>query len=210
MKKIMFTLVLSLGLTATFAQTPRQILDAAASVFTQKSGVKADFKADSFTKGELQGSVSGSMYIQGNKFQMVTPGMTTWFNGSTQWSYNKANEEVNISIPTEEELQSINPSTFVNLYKEGYDYKMKETTLRGKACYEITLTAKKKNNNLRKIILNIEKGNNILMCIRMYPENSKNCTRIAVQQLQKGQSFTDSDFEFNPKNYPKAEIIDLR
>lgn len=209
-RKIICAFVLCIGLTQAFAQTPRQILDAAAAVFAQKNGVKANFKADSFVKGELQGSVSGTMCIQGNKFQMTTPGMITWFNGQTQWSYTKENEEVNISTPTEEELQNINPSRFVNLYKSGYNYKMKEVTLRGKACYEITLSAQKKNKGLKTIILNIDKSNNDLMCVRMFPFNSNNCTRISVHQLQRGISFATSDFEFTPKDYPQAEIIDLR
>lgn len=210
--RMMCMLALCTGLTLTSAQTPRQVLDATASVFSGKKGVKAQFKADSFVKGELKGSVSGTMCIQGNKFQMTTPSMITWFNGTTQWSYSKDNEEVNISTPTDEELQNINPSTFVQLYKSGYDYKMKETSLRGKTCYEITLSAQKKNKdkNLRTIILNIDKSNYDLMCVRMFPKNGKDCTRISVHQLQKGMNFSTSDFEFTPKDYPKAEIIDLR
>lgn len=210
MKKFINIFVLCMGFIPAFAQTPRQVLDAAAAVFTKDNGIKADFKADSFIKGDLQGSVSGTMCMQGNKFQMTTPEMITWFDGTTQWSYTKANEEVNISTPTEEELRNINPSTFVNLYKNGYDYKMKETTLRGRACYEITLNAQKKDNQLKTIVLNIDKTTKDLMCVRMYPANSKNCTRISIQQLKKGQTFKPSDFVFASKDYPHAEIIDLR
>ena len=101
-------------------------------LFTSKGGVKATFKADNFTEGNLQGSATGTMCIQGNKFQMTTPDMITWYNGETQWSYMKANDEVNVSVPTPEEQQSMNPYTFVNLYKEGYHYQLKEKTLRGK------------------------------------------------------------------------------
>ena len=91
-------------------QTPdaRKILDETASLFTSKGGVKATFKADNFTEGNLQGSATGTMCIQGNKFQMTTPDMITWYNGETQWSYMKANEEVNVSVPTPEEQQSMN------------------------------------------------------------------------------------------------------
>lgn len=210
MKKTLFTLACCLSAMIATAQTARQVLDAAAAVFTQKSGVKADFKADNFVNGELQGSVSGTMCIQGNKFQMTTPGIITWFNGTTQWSYSKDNEEVNITAPTDEELHSINPATFAGMYKSGYNAKMKETTLRGKACYEITLTAQKKNKRPRIVILNIDKSSKDLMCVRMYADDSKNCTRISVQRLQRGQNFASSDFEFTQKDYPQAEIIDLR
>ena len=112
----------------------RKVLDTTASLITGKGGIRADFKADSFAGGQLQGSTSGTMCLWGEKFQMTTPDMTTWYNGETQWSYVKANEEVNVSVPTPEERQGMNPYTFVNLYKSGYQYEMKETTLRGKAC----------------------------------------------------------------------------
>ena len=101
MKKILWTVALCLSLIPAKAQqTPdaRKILDETASLFTSKGGVKATFKADNFTEGNLQGSATGTMCIQGNKFQMTTPDMITWYNGETQWSYMKANEEVNVSV----------------------------------------------------------------------------------------------------------------
>ena len=105
MKKILWTAALCLSLIPAKAQqTPdaRKILDETASLFTSKGGVKATFKADNFTEGNLQGSATGTMCIQGNKFQMTTPDMITWYNGETQWSYMKANDEVNVSVPTPE------------------------------------------------------------------------------------------------------------
>ena len=113
MKKILWTVALCLSLIPAKAQqTPdaRKILDETASLFTSKGGVKATFKADNFTEGNLQGSATGTMCIQGNKFQMTTPDMITWYNGETQWSYMKANDEVNVSVPTPEEQQSMIPT----------------------------------------------------------------------------------------------------
>ena len=213
MKKILCLMALSLHLTAGHAQQngdARKVLDATAAQITGKGGVKADFKADSFSGGNLQGSASGTMCIQGEKFQMTTPDMITWYNGETQWSYVKANEEVNVSVPTPEERQSMNPYAFVNLYKDGYDYTIKETTLRGKPCYEVTLTAKDKRKSLCTIILDIDQRTYAPMCVRMQQRDNGNWTRIAIHQFHTGQSFKTAVFEFNPKDFPQAEIIDLR
>ena len=188
----------------------RKILDKTAERLTQEKGVKATFKAEIFNDGNSQGFTTGDICLENNKFCISTADMTTWFNGETQWTYVKANEEVNISTPTEEELQTLNPYMFIQLYKSGYKYNMVETELRGKACYEITLTAKKKNKSVNVFVLNIEKQTNELMCIRMQDNQNHKWTRIAIHDFQSNIEFKNEDFEFNEKNYPDAELIDLR
>lgn len=62
MKKILWTAALCLSLIPAKAQQTldaRKILDETASLFTSKGGVKATFKADNFTEGNLQGSATG-------------------------------------------------------------------------------------------------------------------------------------------------------
>ena len=135
--------------------------------------------------------------------------MITWYNGETQWSYVKANEEVNVSVPTAEEQQNINPYAFLDIYKKGYNYSIKETTLRGKPCYEVTLKAQRKNNNLRTLIIDIEKSTYAPLCIRMQ-QNNQTWVRISVLSYTGNRQFKPEYFEFNHKDYPQAEIIDLR
>ncbi len=188
----------------------RKVLDTTAAELSEKGGVKANFIADQVVNGEVTGSISGSMCIEKNKFQLTTPDMTVWYDGQTQWSYIKASEEVNISSPTPEEQQTMNPYAFVELYKKGYKYKMKETTLRGKACYEVRLTAESRKQPLETLIINIDKRTYEPMCIRMHRRGNKEWTRIAIHQFQNGQAFSSSDFEFNANDFPQAEVIDLR
>lgn len=188
----------------------REVLDATADLLTKEKGVKATFKAEIFSEGNSQGFTTGTICFENNKFQITTADMTTWFNGETQWTYIKANEEVNVSTPTEEELKNLNPYLFIQLYKEGYKYKMQESELRGKNCYEITLTAKKRNKSVNVFVLNIDKDTYAPMCIRMQDAKNSKWTRIAIHDLETGQLFTDKDFEFNTKDYPEAEVIDLR
>ena len=193
------------------AQEAQAILDQAAQAYEQSNGIKANFAIHSVVPQQnISESFEGVINMKGDKFKLETPDMITWYNGETQWSYMKANDEVNVSVPTPEEQQSMNPYTFVNLYKEGYHYQLKETTLRGKSCYEITLTARNKQKSPHTIILDINKDNHSLMCIRMQQRKKGQWTRISIQQLHTGQSFAATDFEFNPKDYPQAEIIDLR
>ena len=188
----------------------KDVLDATASRLTNEKGVQANFKAEIFNDGVSQGYTMGTMSFMNNKFQMTTPDIISWYDGSTQWSNIKANEEVNVSTPTPEEQENMNPYVFVNLYKNGYKYKMKETELRGEPCYEVTLTAKSKKKNVHTLILNINKKDYSLMCVRMTDRQSGKWTRISIHDFKSGLTFGEDDFKFNAKDFPNAEIIDLR
>lgn len=84
--------------------------------------------------------------------------MTTWFDGRTQWSYLASSDEVNVSEPTPEELQGINPYAWLSLYKK--DYKLKVAKI-GNASdnttYKVVMTATKRDQDIQCIILYIEK-----------------------------------------------------
>lgn len=211
MKKILSIILAAVFCTLTAAgqTSAKKVLDATADKLTRNGDIQLSFKADQFTSGQQNGSAFGNMQISGNKFKITTPDMITWYNGQTQWSYVLNNEEVNISTPTEEEQQHINPYAFVNIYKKGYNYSMRETTLRGKACYEVTLIAQDKKSSLPTIILDIEKGNRVPLCVRLQ-HDAQTWTRITIQSYEDKQSFPANHFEFNRHDFPQAEIIDLR
>lgn len=213
MKKILWTVALCLALIPAKAQqTPdaRKILDETASLFTSKGGVKATFKADNFTEGNVQGSATGTMCIQGNKFQMTTPDMITWYNGETQWIYLMRNEEVNVSTPSGDELQLTNPTVLLRQYKKGFavQYKGTSTTRQAKSAYDITLTPKKKSD-IQQVDLQIEKVSHIPAAITITDKNGATVS-IHISKWETGKNQADSFFSFNESDYPDAEVIDLR
>ena len=186
----------------------RKVLDAATEAFTKGGGISIGFRANTFKGTEEQGSTAGQMDIKGNKFRLDTKQVVTWFDGKTQWSYLPENSEVNISTPTKEELQAMNPYSFIGLYKKGFNYTLKETTLRGKAVYEVCLTAEKTGQDIREIRLDVDKATYAPMCVRILSDGV--WTRITVDSYTEKQKFKDAYFRFDPSLYPDAEIIDLR
>lgn len=198
------TFILSVPL---FAQNSRQILDNTAKRLNGKT-MQATFKASTFSNGQNQnGNATGQIYIKKNKFHIVTQPLITWFDGKTLWQYVKSSGEVNVSNPTSSELQKMNPYAFINLYKKGYALSCKNTSLRGKSCYEITLTAQNKNAAIPIMIVSIDK-NYTPLCVRI--KNGKQWTRLSIYNLKTGIRMADSQFKFNSSNYPEAQIIDLR
>lgn len=180
------------------AQTAKSVLDKAAAVVSNKSGVKAKFSV----KSAQYGSTSGTIAIKGKKFTATTPTATTWFDGKTQWTYMKRNNEVNVSNPTEAELQSINPYNFINMYRSGFKYTM--TTQADQ--YTIHLTATKKRQ-ISQMYVVVDKTSYRPTKVSML--QGKKWTTITISSFNKA-SLSDSMFKFNSKDYPKAEVIDMR
>jgi outer membrane lipoprotein-sorting protein len=198
MKKICFLIMAALISTATMAQTAKSVLDKAAAHITVKEGVKANFKM----RGGI-GNAIGTIYIKGKKFHANTAKATVWFDGKTMWTYVKDNEEVNVSNPTEAQLQAINPYNFINLYKNGYASTLNST---GNS-YVVHLTSTAKDQKIKELFVTIDKNSYQPTQVKLL--QGKTWTIFDITDLQKAK-IADSQFRFNAKDFPKAEVIDLR
>ncbi len=80
------------------AQKPQEILDKAATAFGKAGGVSFSFLlTNTNTKTKAANfSQKGEAQVQGNKFRIVTDAGTTWFDGKTQWTYIKEQNEINV------------------------------------------------------------------------------------------------------------------
>ena len=116
--------------------------------------------------------------------------------------------EVNWTEPTNEELQSINPYTFVNLYKNGYNNRLSSVNYNGKKCHEVLLKAQSKNKDIQEMRIVIDPANLLPYSIRV--KQGGNWTRIRGSQIKIGQKYTDQHFCFDSSKNPNIEVIDLR
>lgn len=200
MKKfLLFILALlpAFALQAQNAAQARKILDKTASVIGNKSGASANFSISG-----KYGNSSGTISIKGNKFNARTPQAIVWYDGKTQWTYVKSSGEVNISTPDEAQQQSMNPYKFINIYKSGFKLSMK--TVGGG--WQVHMTATNKSRSIKEMYITIGK-NYLPQTIKMRQSNG--WTTIKVSNF-KARNISDAAFRFNKKDYPHAEVIDLR
>lgn len=193
------------------AQNAASILDKAASAYENSNGLTAHFTMQARSDVQhVSESFDGTLDIKNDKFVLKTPDMITWFDGTTQWSYIEQSEEVNVSTPTGEELQAINPALLIRSYKKGFNanYKGESTAPNGKAAYDIELLPKKKSDIVR-VELQIEKFSGLPVSIAVFSKNGVSST-IRINKISTGINQPDRFFVFNEKDYPDAEIIDLR
>lgn len=213
-KNILCVLIALLSLPVIAQQQQPQakaVLDKTAETFNKAGGVKADFTVKAVTGSQVEGSENGTIQLDGEKFVMKTSDMTTWFDGKTQWTYLAKNDEVNVSNPTQEELQQINPYTFLYMYQTGFFIKLgKVSTFQGKAVWEVILTANNKKQDLERIILYVTKNAYEPIYIQLQQRGQNTRNEITVMNYQIHQNYGDDVFSFDRKQYPTAEVIDLR
>ena len=180
------------------AQSAKSVLDKAAASVTVASGVKANFRMTTTT-----GNTSGTIAIKGKKFYATTPQAKIWFDGKTQWTYLKNNDEVNVSNPTEAQLQAINPYNFINIYKKGYKLEAKKV----EHFYEVHLIPTDKNRKIQEMYIVVDETSYHPTHVKMKQKDK--WSTIVISRL-KTASLSDNLFKFNSKDFPQAEIIDLR
>ena len=146
---------------------------------------------------------TASIAIKGVKFHAHTPKAIVWYDGKTQWSYLKLTNEVNISTPTEAKRMSMNPYTFISMYKNGYTLGLNK---KGKN-YVVHMTAENNKRSVQEVYITIDKHSYTPSLIKM--RQGSTWTNIAVSNFQ-ARDLPDSEFSFNAKDFPKADVIDLR
>ena len=203
MKRIILSFIIlcayGLTLSAQNSTQARSILDKTAKIVGRSGGAQADFTMSSGKAG----SVSGSVFIKGNKFHAKTPQAIVWFNGKTQWSYMKQTNEVSLSNPTQAQQMAMNPYTFINMYKSGFTLSMK--TEGGN--YVVKLSAQNKQRSVQEMFITISKKTYIPSVVKM--RQGSTWSTITIHNF-KAVDQPDKLFTYNAKDHPTAEVIDLR
>ena len=115
----------------------------------------------------------------------------------------KKNEEVNVTSPDVAQQQNMNPYTFISLYRNGYTLAIKTVG----SNYQVHLTATSKNRPVKEMYILINKSTYKPSQVKMRQTNG--WTTISIRNFQ-AKTLTDAAFRFNAKDYPHAEVIDLR
>ncbi len=201
-KSIIVLLLATLQVIGAYAQNPtlaRKVLDKTAAVVGNKKGAMAKFTVS----GSKIGTTSGTIAIKGSMFHASTPKAIVWFNGKTQWSYLKSTNEVNVSTPSAAQRMRMNPYAFITLYKSGYNLGV---TTKG-ANHVVHMTAQSKKQPVQEIYLTVNSKTYTPSMVKM-KENGA-WTTISVNGF-KAKSLPNSTFTFKQKEFPSAEVVDLR
>lgn len=187
------------------------ILEKAGAVYQESNGSQASFVIDIQEPGGVSGGqIEGKIQLKKNMFKLEIDEMITWFDGKNQWLYIKEAQEVNLSNPGEEELLSINPINVFQWYKHGFTPRfVGEKKLDEKNVLHILQTPQESHSDVKSIDVYFDKSNYQPVYVRIQMKDLSGSV-IRISNYKTGLNYPDALFVFQQKEYPGAEVIDLR
>jgi len=220
-KRLLAFLLLGIGFLTTQAQNnslgkndpeAKKVLDGLSAKLKSFKAVQSNFSLKvEDSKGKLQGSKSGVVYIKGNKYHFtIAGGQEVFSDGKDTWTYDKSTNEVTIS-KTDPSTQTISPEKFfTNFYDKDYLYKLNgEAKVGARMVQEVELTPVDKTKSFFKALLYIDKAQHILVTAKWFDKGGNRYT-LEISKLNGNAPLSDAQLAYNKAKYPGAEEVDLR
>ncbi len=152
----------------------------------------------------------GTLRTHKDKMHVTTPFAEILYDGKFQYIYLKDANEITISEGNVAELQQFNPSYVLDSYKKNYRIPQPSIVIENnQQVYSIDLFPENRTETYFRINIKINVDKNEIISISTY-EKSGTTSTIQLTKLVKNAPLAASDFQFDAKKFPRAEIIDLR
>ena len=205
----MIALLLLPGVAFAQADKAEALLDKAVSAIKADAGVQMNFTIRmSDSSGEEMFDEKGVLKMDGDKFALLTDGMKLWCDGTAQWSYLAQNNEIYISEPNADDARAFSPVHLMELYKHGYrcavDEKLATATEDA-----VTMTAIARGNDIKRVTVLLNKKSKQPARLVVLYDNGTTAS-IKVDSYKGKCKFSAKEFRCREKNFPGAEVVDMR
>jgi outer membrane lipoprotein-sorting protein len=191
----------------------KSILDEVSNNTKTFKTISADFSFSMENKAmSINEKNDGSIKLKGQKYIVDLPGagMKIYSDGKTNWTYMKQGNQVTISNIEDSGNDLMDPSSLFSIYEKGFTSKfVAEKNVGGKPVYQIDLFPDKKEYEVSKIAIEINKATMMIQSAQLFGTDS-NVYGIVVKKMETNKDISDSDFVFDAKKFPDIEVIDLR
>lgn len=174
--------------------------------------IKTDF---TFSLDNPQAKVKetqvGTLYAKAksNKYKVVLKSQELISDGKNQWTYSKADKEVQLS-EVDNSSNALNPAQIFTIYERGFKYLYGgEKKVNNRIVHVIDLTPTDSKRSFFKVRLNIDKVNKQISNAVIFDKNGNRYT-YAIRTFTPNVKLPESMFAFDAKKYPGVEVVDLR
>ena len=195
---LLVALALCIGSPAQNDSKAEEILARAAAAYQETACLGITFG----------GTYRGEMVLQGDCFYIDCAGVKSWFDGETLWSYVERNEEVNVSSPSQDDLNAVHPYAWISRYKSDFSCKYAgKKSYGGKQGDEVVLMPRQESG-IQRITLCLTTDSEPVHISIYMTGGEEQSMDISGVELKRKQDI--SAFRFDRSRYPNAEIIELR
>ena len=215
MKKIILALFIVGTAFTVNAQTDakaKAILAEVSKKYRTYDVIKTDF---SYTlenpQAKIKETQSGTIYVKSkaNKYKIILKGQELISDGKNQWTYLKADKEVQLS-EVDNNAEGINPAKIFNIYEKGFkSLYTNDTKVNGRLVHNIDLTPTDGKRTFFKVRLQIDKLNKQITNAVIFDKNGNKYT-YTIKTFTPNIKVPESTFAFDAKKYPGVEVVDLR
>jgi outer membrane lipoprotein-sorting protein len=216
MKKFLMGALIILGSTiGAFAQSEvkaKEILAEVSKKYRAYDVIKTDF---SYTLENPQAKIKetqlGTLIVKSklNKYKIILKGQELISDGKNQWTYLKADKEVQLS-EVDNSSDALNPAKLFTIYEKGFkSVYMNDSQLAGKTVHNIDLTPLDGKRSFFKVRLQIDKITKQIMNALIFDKNGNRYT-YTLKTFVPNVKVPESTFTFDSKLYPGVELVDLR
>lgn len=152
-------------------------------------------------------TTTGTLKAAGKKFAIETPGSSSWYNGSSLYTYNASTQETTLTAPTPAELSETNPLLYVYGSPEAYTANFIKGAPKGK--FVVALTPKNAKSGVKRVTVTLSSSTFLPEKIIVNGAGNAISTCI-INSLNLNSTHPASAFEYPEGRYAGAEIVDLR
>lgn len=216
MKKLLIGALIFLGSgIGAFAQSEakaKEILAEVSKKYRAIDVIKTDF---SYTLENPQAKIKetqlGTLIVRSklNKYKIILKGQELISDGKNQWTYLKADKEVQLS-EVDNSSDALNPAKLFTIYEKGFkSVYTNDTKINGKTIHVIDLTPLDGKRSFFKVRLQIDKITKQIINAVIFDKNGNRYT-YTIKTFIPNIKVPESTFTFDSKLYPGVELVDLR
>lgn len=208
MRKYIFLLLmlLPLPLLAQNVAGANALLDRAVARIKADAAVQMDYSYSVYDdEGNLSYRDKGIMKLDDGRYALLMDNMKVWCNGKVQWSYMKDVDEIYITDADSEEAENLSPLYIMEKYRTGYTVSLKERD----SLAMVTFLSKDSGEEVDKLELFIDEKTERLAKMFIYMQEQGR-VEVFLDNYKAKCSFAKKSYECPVKEFPTAEVIDMR
>jgi len=206
-------LIVAFCLNAQENTKAREILEQVSKKTRSFNNISAQFVFTMENKEmDIHEKNEGAIKIEGEKYVVDLPaiGVRVISDGSTVWNYMEDGNQVTISDQEDQDSELMDPLSIFSIYEKDFKSKLTGEKREGdKILYQIEMYPGKKEHDISKIVLYIDKAKMMIDSADFYGTDG-NLYGIEVKSMETNLNMPDSFFVFNASEYSDLEVIDFR